>query len=111
MIVSSRRVTGMLVLASLLVLTACTPLRIDPPTPEKQSILVLPATYTKKSERSQHAFYYVYGITSDNNQVEPYDAEIKYPLEGDMVIVDALPPGNYHVTSFSFFPMGAGDHT
>ena len=108
MIVRSRSTILMPVLTSLLVLTACTPLRIDPPTPEKQSLLVLPATYTKKSERSRHGYYYVYGITSDENLTEPYDAEIRFPLEGDMVIVDALPPGNYHISSFSFFPMGSG---
>ena len=70
----SSKLTFTLVLISLLTLVACTPLKIDPPSPEKQSLLVLPATYTKKSERSRHGYYYVYEIASDNNQVEPYDA-------------------------------------
>jgi len=96
---------------SLLTLAACTPLKINPPTPEKPSLLVLPVTYTKKSQNNRHAFYYVYEITSDDNQVEPFDAVIKFPIEEDMVIVDALPPGDYRVSKFSYFPMGTGDHT
>jgi hypothetical protein len=111
MITRIKEVTYVLMLMSLLTLAACTPLKINPPIPEKQSLLVLPATYTKKSQSSRHSFYYVYEITSSNNQVEPYDAVIKFPLEGDMVIVDALPPGDYHVSKFSYFPMGTGDHT
>ncbi len=106
-----RKATHALMLMPLLLLAACTPLKINPPSPETQSLLVLPATYTKKSERSRHGYYYVYEITSDNKQVEPYDAVIKFPLEEDMVIVDALPPGDYHVSTFSYFPMGTGGRT
>jgi len=94
-----------------LLLAACTPLKIDPPTPEKQSLLVLPATHTRKAQSNQPAFYYVYQITSDNQQVAPYDAVIKYPVQKDMVIIDALPPGDYRVSKLTVFPMGVGDHT
>lgn len=98
-------------LVSLLTLAACTPLKINPPSPETQSLLVLPITYTKKSQNNRHGFYYVYQITSDNKQVAPYDAAIKFPVQGDMVIVDALPPGDYRVSRFSFFPVGTGTKT
>jgi hypothetical protein len=98
-------------LMSLLTLAACTPLKLNPPNPEIQSVLVLPATYTRKSERTRYGFYYVYQITSDNKQVPPYDAVIKFPLQKDMVIVDALPPGDYRVSKFSYFPSGTGTRT
>lgn len=106
-----RKVTYVLMLMSLLTLAACTPMKLNPPSPEKQSVLVLPITYTKKSQNNRHGFYYVYQITSDNKQVEPYDAIIKFPIQADMLIVDALPPGDYRVSRFSFFPLGTGTKT
>ena len=98
-------------LMPLLLLAACAPLKINPPTPEKQSLLVLPVTHTRKAQSNKPAFYYVYEITSDNKQVAPYDAVIKFPIPKDMVIIDALPPGDYRVSKLSYFPMGVGDHT
>jgi hypothetical protein len=100
-----------LVLISLFALAACTSLKINPPTPEKQSLLVLPVTHIKKAQSNKPAFYYVYEITDEDGLLEPYDAVIKFPIPEDMVIVDALGPGDYRVSKLSFFPMGAGDHT
>jgi len=98
-------------LTSLLTLVACTPLKINPPTPEKPSLLVLPVTHTKKAQSNQPAFYYIYEITDEDSLLAPYDAVIKFPVQEDMVIVDALPPGDYRVSKLSIFPMGVGDHT
>jgi hypothetical protein len=98
-------------MALLPLLFACTPLKLDPPTSDKQTLLILPATHTKNAESNKPGFYYVYEITSDDNRMAPFDAVIKYPLADDMVLVDSLPPGDYHVSKFSFFPMGVGDHT
>jgi hypothetical protein len=111
MITRIKEVTYVLMLMSLLTLVACTPLKINPPSPEKQSLLVLPVTHTRKAQSNMPAFYYVYQITSDNQQVAPYDAVIKFPVQEDMVIVDVLPPGDYRVSKLSVFPMGVGDHT
>ncbi len=97
-------------MALLPALFACTPLKLDPPSSEKQTLLILPATHTRKAESNRPAYYYVYEITSDDNRVAPFDAVIKYPVENDMVLVDALPPGDYRVSKLSFFPMGVGDH-
>jgi hypothetical protein len=84
---------------------------LDPPSPDKQSLLVLPVSLTKKAQNNRHGFYYIYRITSDNNQVAPYDAVIKFPNQHDMVIVDHLPPGSYRVSSFSYLPVGTGTKT
>ena len=96
---------------SLALLASCTPLKLDPPGPDKQSVLVLPATHTRKAQSNKPAYYYVYQITGREQQIEPYDAVIKYPVEDDIVLIDTLPPGGYKVSRFSFYPMGVGDHT
>jgi hypothetical protein len=106
-----QKLTLPLMLMSLLTLAACTPLKLNPPSPEIQSVLVLPVTHTNKAVAYRPGFYYVYQITSDDNQVAPYDAVIKFPTQKDMLIVDALPPGSYRVSKLSIFPVGAGDHT
>lgn len=98
-----------LLLVSLLLLTSCATLSIDPPSPEKQSLLVLPATLTRNAQSARFGFSYVYTITSDDNQLPPYKATFKFPVEGDMLIVDTLPPGDYRVASLTVVPVGTGD--
>ena len=107
----TRMLSFTLVLISLSMLTSCARLSIEPPTPEKQSLLVLPATHTNKAQMVRHAFYYVYEITSDDNQLPPYEAAIRFPLPDGVLIVDSLPPGDYRVSSFSYVQTRTGDRT
>ncbi len=90
-------------------LVSCASLKITPPGADTQSLLVIPVEVTNDSERSQHGFYYIYEIWHAEGSVGPYEAVIKPPLKGGMLIVDSLPPGDYIVQKFSYKPVGAGD--
>lgn len=100
-----------LLLAVPALLTACAGLHINPPSAEKQSLLLLPVKLEHKAQHRRHGFYYIYEITSDDNSVPSYQAVFKLPVKGDMLIVDSLPPGNYRVSKFIFKPVGSGDFT
>ena len=90
----------------LLLVTSCASLKLDPPSPDKQAILVLPVKVADTSTATSHAFYYIYEIVRDIDEVvtdtsiNPYKAIFKLPIKGDMLIVDSLPPGNYFVNKF-----------
>lgn len=107
----SRKLSLALALIALSMLASCARLSIDQPSESHQSLLVLPATHTNKAQVVRHGFYYVYQISSDDSSVPPYDAVFRFPLTGDMLMVDALPPGDYRVSRFTFLPRGVGDHT
>jgi hypothetical protein len=95
-----------------LLITSCASLKINPPSPDKQTILVLPVLVTNRAERAgQHAFYYIYEIVNEDDLSITYEAVIKTPVKGDMLIIDTLPPGNYRVDKFMFKTVGAGDFT
>ena len=102
-----------------LLVTSCASLKLNPPSPDKQTILVLPVRVTFTKDRtSRHGYYYIYEIISDpdeivslDTRVNTYKAVFKLPIKGDMLIVDSLPPGNYLVDKFIFKPVGAGDFT
>ena len=97
------------ILPLLFVISACSPLKLNAPGPKTETVLVLPVTVVNKAQTRRHAFYYVYKITSEHDQIAPYNAIIKLPLQGDMLIVDSLPPGSYAVTELKFLPIGVGD--
>jgi hypothetical protein len=107
----ARKLLLLPVLMSLLLLSACARLSIEPPGPSNQTLLVLPTTHTNKAQRVRHAFYYVYEISSEDRQVDPYRVVIKFPVEGNILIVNSLPPGEYSLSKFIFLPRGTGDHT
>lgn len=96
---------------SMLCLSACVSLKIEPPTPDRQTILVLPVQVTNKSEHSKHGFYYIYDIVDASNGNTVHEAVFKLPLKGDMLIIDTLPPGRYRVDRFIFKTVGSGDFT
>ena len=95
----------------LCLLSACGTLKIEPPGPDRQTILVLPVQVTNKSEHSKHGFYYIYDIVDEDSGDSVEEAIFKLPLKGDMLIVDTLPPGRYRVDRFIFKTVGSGDFT
>ncbi len=104
--------TVLIVLTLTFVVNSCAELKIDPPGPERQALLVLPVLVTNQAERvGQHRFYYIYEIVSEDDPAITYEAVIKTPVKGDMLIIDTLPPGNYRVDKFIFKTVGAGDFT
>lgn len=100
-----------LLLLSLLIISSCAELKINPPSPKNQTLLVLPVEVTNTAQYRRHSFYYVYEIKHVAGEVAPYEATIKLPLKGDMLIIDSLPPGDYFVDKFTFLPEGSGDFT
>lgn len=103
--------TILITLTLLFLVTSCAGLKLDPPSPDKQTILVLPVQVTNKSQTGRHGFYYIYEIKKAGDRSIAYEAIFKLPIKGDMLIVDTLPPGSYFVDKFIFKPIGAGDFT
>ena len=96
-----------------LLITSCASLKINPPSPDKQTILVLPVLVTNQAQKAgKHGFYYIYEIVNeDGPPLIPLEVVIKTPVKGDMLMIDTLPPGNYRVDKFMFKTVGAGDFT
>ena len=93
-------------------ITSCQTLKLDPPGPDKQAVVVFPVTVTNNTERtSRHGFYYIYNVVNEIDEDITYKAVFKLPIKGDMLIVDSLPPGNYVVNQFMFKTVGTGDFT
>jgi hypothetical protein len=92
-----------------LLVTACAPLSIDPPTPEKPTLLVLPAEIIRDAHSTRFGFAYAYEISSDDRPGSPYTAVFKLSVKNDMVIIDSLPPGNYTISRLLILPVGSGD--
>jgi len=107
------------ILSILLFVSSCAELKLDPPSQDSPTILVLPVRVTNTTERtSRHGFYYIYEIISDpdekvslDTRVIPYEAIIKLPRKGDMLIVDSLPPGRYLVDKIIIKHVGTGTPT
>lgn len=97
-----------LLLFSALLVAACTPLSINQPTPEKSTLLVLPAEMVREAVRARYGFSYAYVIVGEDKSAQPYQAVFKLPVKNDMLIIDSLPPGNYTVSRFLTIPVGSG---
>jgi hypothetical protein len=70
---------------------------------------MLPFTINNRAQqRGQLYFHYMYEIVSIDQAMEPLVVVFKQRMDGDVVIVDSLPPGDYRVSAFSFVPAGAG---
>jgi hypothetical protein len=91
-----------------LLLTACSTVKISPPSPEVQALLVLPVTTTNTSRRQSYSFHYKYEISSvkENKVVE--EVVFRPPVKNGFLIVDSLPPGAYFVSSVIVVPVGTG---
>lgn len=92
-------------------LVACSTLKINPPSDEKPTLLVLPFTIDNTSQSGRLGFHYIYEIFSVNGSVEPLKVVFKQRYDGDIVLIDSLPPGDYRLSKFSFVPAGTGNHT
>lgn len=95
----------------LCILSSCASLKIEPPGPDRQTLLVLPVQVTNDTLYSKHGFYYIYEIVDQDSGDSVHEAIFKLPLDGDMLIVDSLPPGEYRVDKFIFKPVGSGNFT
>lgn len=102
-------------LAFLILATSCAGLRIAPPGPDKQTLLVLPAKFSNPTHNKSYGFKYVYEIVSDpdekvtiDTRVIPYEAVFKLPVKGGMLIVDVLPPGKYIINKLVIQHYGTG---
>ena len=101
-----------LLVASLALAVSCVKLSINPPTPEKSTLLVLPTQLEHKAHLKRYGFSYAYEIVSTSEpSMPPLRAVFKLPVKPGMVIVDSLPPGSYRVSLFMVLPMGTGDKT
>ena len=99
-----------LVAATILV-SACGPPKIEPPSVEKPTLLVLPAEIVLEAQNRRYGFAYAYEILSSDNSVPPYRAKFILPVKNDMLIVDSLPPGNYEIQYLFTLPVGGGTKT
>jgi len=101
----------LIVLTLLFLVNSCAGLQINPPGPSTQALLIIPVEVDAKVVSVRHDFYYIYEITKADDNSFSYEVEIKFPLAGDMFIIDSLTPGDYYVRKFSFLPTGATDTT
>ena len=93
-----------------LLVTSCAGLKINPPGPDVQSILVLPFTATNTSG-FRYGFYYQYEIVKEGDASTTYEASFMLPKSGDILIIDILSPGNYFVTGVTVHPISSGTKT
>ena len=84
---------------------------LNPPSDEHRTALVLPVELDNRAQFGKHGFEYIYRIEATGGDVEPLEVHFRFPIKGDMVIVDSLPPGNYRVSQFRFQPRGSGNFT
>lgn len=105
----SRVLRALLLLFALSLLSSCAGLKVNPPDSSTPTMLIIPVELDAKVVSVKHGFYYLYEITKANDTSFAYDVEIKFPVPGDMLIIDSLPPGDYYVRKFTFLPIGTGD--
>ena len=98
-------------IAAILFSVSCSTIRLSPPGPENQTLLVLPVQVRSTAVYSDHGFYHVYRIVNAADSSEQHQVILKFPLPDDMEVVDTLPPGDYILRSYTSLPMGSGDIT
>ena len=98
-----------LILSAAMFAAACATTRISPPGPAVQALLLIPVELDVKVISARYGFYYVYEITRLGEEDFSHDVAIKFPLPNDILIVDALPPGDYRVRKLTIVPAGTGD--
>jgi hypothetical protein len=109
--IAGSKITALLSVTVIALVAACTPLSIAPPSPEKPTLLVLPAEVVLDAQNRNFGFAFAYKIISLDNSAPPYRAIFKLPVKNDMLIVDSLLPGNYRVSSLLTIPLSVGDKT
>lgn len=95
-----------------LALVSCASLEVPAPASSSSTLLVLPFVVDNRSERSGPlGFNYTYRIESIDHSTQPLTVVFKRKMPGDMLLVDSLAPGKYHLTRVGIFPAGSGDHS
>ena len=99
-------------LLSLLTIS-CASLALPGPATSESTLLLLPFTI---DNRSQHGggnlgFHYDYEIVSVENSIEPIHVVFKRRMDGDVVVVDSLPPGKYKVSNIGISTSGSGNYS
>ena len=102
-----RKKSRILIFTTLLFLvTSCAVLKINPPSPSVQTILVLPVKITINASSPRFAYSYGYEIVNVLDSSATYEAIFKLPNEKGILLVDSLPPGNYFISKSFIIPMG-----
>ena len=107
---STRERASTLLIATLLLIASCGELKLHPPGPSNQTLLIVPVELDANVVIIRHGFYFVYEITKTNDQSFSHDVEIRFPVKHDFIVVDSLLPGDYYVRKFSFLPTGSWEH-
>jgi len=95
-----------------LALVSCASMKIPPPANSESTLLALPFVVDSQSQRGGPlAFHYIYDIVSVDGGGVRQSVVFKQSLEGDVLLVDTLPPGKYKIAALRFVPAGSGDHT
>jgi len=91
----------------LFLVSSCASIKIDPPGPEVQTILILP--YTKINTTGRSAGYiYHYHIVNLGDDSITYEAKFNQSGKEGYLVVNSLPPGNYRVDKVTVNPVGSG---
>jgi hypothetical protein len=111
MFYGKKLITILIVLTLLFLVNSCAGLQINPPGPSTQALLIIPVEVDAKVVSVRHHFYYIYEITRADDTSFSYDVEIKFPIAGDMLIVDSLAPGDYYVRKFTIQQIGVAEQS
>lgn len=96
-----------LFLTSLLILvSSCAGLKISPPGPGNQSLLVLPVTVKNTSTTLFYGYSYKYEIVNATTNQVVREPVFKLPNRDGFLMVKSLPPGDYYVSKLITVPVG-----
>jgi len=91
----------------LFLISSCASVKIDPPGPEVQTILILP--YSKLDTTGRSAGYiFHYHIVNLGDDSITFEAKFNQSDKEGYLVVDSLPPGNYRVDKVTVNPVGSG---
>jgi len=91
----------------LFLVSSCASVKLNPPGPEAQSILILPYSKLNTTGRSV-GYIYHYHIVNLGDDSIIYEAKFNQPGKEVYLVVDSLPPGNYRVDKVTVNPVGSG---
>ena len=106
---NASELSRILILTTLLLLvTSCVVVKISPPGPEVQTLLVLPIKAKNYSSHKGYGFNFRYDINSAKDNKIVHKALFRLPNREGFLIVNSLPPGNYYVSSLVVIPVTPG---
>ena len=102
-------ISRILILTTLLFLaTSCAVVKISPPGPEVQTLLILPIKATNYSSHKGYGFNFRYDINNAEDNKIVHKALFRLPNREGFLIVNSLPPGSYYVSSLVVVPVTPG---